>query len=78
MNSRERLLTAFNHKIPDRIPWSGLITDYFINSYKNKYGEINPADFLKEVGADVVNWVGMKAKSKIIVKIYSIRGRFSE
>ncbi|MHB8280293.1 MAG: hypothetical protein ACYDIA_21965 [Candidatus Humimicrobiaceae bacterium] len=49
MNSRERLLTAFNHKIPDRIPWSGLITDYFINSYKKKYGEINPADFLKKV-----------------------------
>jgi hypothetical protein len=67
MNSRERLLTAFNHGIPDRIPWSGLITDYFINSYKNKYGETNPADFLKEAGADVVNWVGMKAKSKGVV-----------
>ena len=71
MNSRERLLTAFNHKIPDRIPWSGLITDYFINSYKNKYGEISPTDFLKEVGADVVNWIGMKAKSKgVVVQTY--------
>jgi hypothetical protein len=72
MNSRERLLAAFNHGIPDRVPWSGLITDYFINSYKNNYGDTNPADFLKEVGADVVNWVGMKAKSKgVVVQTYA-------
>lgn len=64
MNSRERLLAVLNHKIPDKVPWSGLITNYFINSHKSEYGEISPADFLKKMGADVFNWLGIEARSE--------------
>jgi len=71
MDSRERLLTVLDHKIPDRVPWSGLITDYFLNFHKSKLGDISASDFLKEVGADIFNWLGMKAKSPgVEVKTY--------
>jgi hypothetical protein len=63
MDSRERLLVTLNHKIPDRLPWSGLITDYFMNFHKNELGDISTIDFLKKAGADVFNWLGMSAKS---------------
>lgn len=72
MNSRERLLTAFNHRIPDRIPWSGLVTDYFMNSHRDRYGQISSSDFLKLAGADVFNWLGMEAYSEnVTVETYS-------
>ncbi|MHB1334428.1 MAG: uroporphyrinogen decarboxylase family protein [Candidatus Humimicrobiaceae bacterium] len=63
MNSRERLLTVFDHKIPDKVPWSGLVNDYFLNFHKGELGDMNASDFLKEAGADIFNWLGMKAKS---------------
>jgi len=63
MNSRERLLTVLGHKIPDRVPWSGLVNDYFINFNKDELGDITACDFLKEAGADIFNWLGMEAKS---------------
>ncbi len=63
MDSRERLLTVLDHKIPDRVPWSGVITEYFLNFHKSELGDISAPDFLKEVGADIFNWLGMEAKS---------------
>lgn len=63
MDSRERLLAVLEHKIPDRVPWSGLITDYFLNFHKSELGDISSTNFLKEAGADIFNWLGMKAKS---------------
>ena len=63
MNSRERLLSALAHKIPDRVPWSGLVNDYFLNFHKSELGDMTAPDFLKEAGADLFNWLGMEAKS---------------
>src|SRR5680860_59010 len=63
MNSRERLLSALAHKIPDRVPWSGLVNDYFLNFHKSELGNMTAPDFLKEAGADLFNWLGMEAKS---------------
>ncbi len=75
MNSRERLMAALNHKIPDRVPWSGLITDYFINFHRGVLGDMSTSDFLKEVGADVFNWLGMEARSPgIEVQTYNDSG----
>ncbi|MES0340960.1 MAG: uroporphyrinogen decarboxylase family protein [Candidatus Humimicrobiaceae bacterium] len=73
MDPRERLLAVLNHKIPDRIPWSGLITDYFINFHKNELGGMSTTDFLEEAGADVFNWLGMEARSPG-VEIQTYRG----
>lgn len=78
MNSRERLLAALGHKIPDRVPWSGLVNDYFINFHKSELGDMKASDFLKEAGADIFNWLGMEAKSPgIEVQTYN-RGRLVE
>jgi len=75
MNSRERLMAAFDHKIPDRVPWSGLITDYFINFHKSELGDMDTSDFLKEAGADIFNWLGMEARSPgVEVQTYNESG----
>lgn len=75
MDSKERLLTALDHKIPDRVPWSGLITDYFLNFHKSELGDMSASDFLKEAGADIFNWVGMEAKSPgVEVQTYNSTG----
>ena len=75
MNSRERLMAAFDHKIPDRVPWSGLITDYFINFHKCELGDTSTSDFLKEAGADIFNWLGMEARSPgVEVQTYNESG----
>ncbi len=75
MNSRERLLAALDHKIPDRVPWSGLITDYFINFHKSELGDMSASDFLKEAGADIFNWLGTEAKSPgVEVQTYNSSG----
>ena len=63
MNSRERLLAVFGHKIPDTVPWSGLVNNYFMNFHKGELGNMTASDFLKEAGADIFNWLGMEAKS---------------
>ena len=63
MNSRERLMAVFGHKIPDRVPWSGLVNDYFLNFHKNELGNLSAPDFLKGAGADIFNWLGLEAKS---------------
>ena len=71
MTSRERLLTTLNHKIPDRLPWSGLVNSYFLKAQKNKYYNMSSSDFLKEIGADVFDWVGLESKNKnILIETY--------
>lgn len=71
MTSRERLLTTLNHKIADRVPWSALVNNYFLEAQEDKYKKMSPAGFLKEMGADLFDWVGLEAKSKgVVVKTY--------
>lgn len=71
MTSRERLLITLNHKTPDKIPWSGLINNYFIKSQKNNYYNMSSSEFLKEMGADLFDWVGFEPKNKnILIKTF--------
>lgn len=71
MTSRERLLTTLKHKVPDRVPWSALVNNYFLESQGNKYSKMNSVSFLKEMRADLFDWVGLEAKSKnVVVKTY--------
>ena len=78
MNSRERLMTVLNHQIPDKVPWSGLITDYFINFHTNELGEISALNFLKEMGADVFNWLGIEARSHGVEVQTYVNGALTE
>ena len=48
-NSRERLLAVLKHKVPDQIPWSSLITKYFLVSQEEGYKKMDPVDFLLEI-----------------------------
>ncbi len=64
MNSKERLIAALSNKTPDQVPWSNLITKYFLFSQKKKYRDLEPVDFLMEIGADATPWIGSKTKSK--------------
>lgn len=71
MTSRERLLATLEHKVPDRVPWSALVNNYFLESQGNKYSKMNSVSFLKEMRADLFDWVGLEAKSKnVVVKTY--------
>ena len=67
MTSRERLLAALQHEIPDRVPWSALINNYFLEAQEKKYRSMSATDFLQEMKADLFDWVGLEAKSKDVV-----------
>jgi len=54
MNSKERLISVFRRKRPDRIPWAPLIDGYFLSSLKEKKIEMNTVEVLKYIGADVL------------------------
>ena len=58
MNSKERLLTTLKHKIPDRIPWTLVISRYFLNKLEDRLANLDIIGFLSEVGADGINWIG--------------------
>jgi uroporphyrinogen decarboxylase len=57
MNGRERLLTAFQHGIPDRVPVSFFVQDYFVKAVTGR-DEIDPvADVVRldrELGMDIM------------------------
>ncbi len=57
MNGRERLLTAFQHGIPDRVPVSFFIQDYFVKAVTGR-DDIDPvADVVRldrELGMDIM------------------------
>ncbi len=75
MNSKERLIAALTNKIPDQVPWSNLITKYFLLAQKKKYRDMEPIDFLMEIGADATPWIGSKTKSKNVRVITYIDGK---
>jgi len=52
MNGRERLLAAFRHEVPDRVPVSFFIQDYFVKALL-KRDEIDPVDDVVEVCRDL-------------------------
>lgn len=54
MNSKERLLSVFRRKKPDRIPWTPLIDGYFLSSLKEKKIEMNAVEVLRYIGADIL------------------------
>ncbi|MGE5529803.1 MAG: uroporphyrinogen decarboxylase family protein [Patescibacteria group bacterium] len=51
MNSRERLLSVFQGRTPDRIPWAPLIDGYYLSSLPHP---TNPVDAVREFGGDVL------------------------
>jgi len=54
MNSRERLLTAINREIPDRLPvTSHFVMPYFLNNYM---GGISENEFWDATGMDPILW----------------------
>ena len=59
MTARERLLTTLGHNIPDRLPWSALVNDFFLEAQDSRYRKMTPGAFLKEMGADLFDWVGL-------------------
>ena len=52
MNSRERLLAAFRHEIPDRVPVSFFIQDYFVKALLGR-DQIDPVDDVVRVCRDL-------------------------
>ena len=75
MNSKQRLLTTLNHKISDRVPWSALVNNYFLDVQEDKYKGANPIDFLKEVGSDVTSWLGFRTVGKNVKVETYVDGR---
>ncbi len=75
MNSKERLIAALSNITPDQVPWTNLITKYFLLSQKKKYRDLEPVDFLMEIGADATPWIGSKTKSKNVRVITYIDGK---
>ncbi|MHB0859350.1 MAG: uroporphyrinogen decarboxylase family protein [Anaerolineae bacterium] len=55
MQSRERLLAALRHRPVDHIPWTGLITNFYLRSLPPALGLRSPKDVLQCVGADVLD-----------------------
>jgi hypothetical protein len=57
MNGRERLLAAFRHEVPDRVPVSFFIQDYFVKALTGK-DEIDPVDDVvavdRSLGLDIM------------------------
>ena len=76
MTSRERLLTTLRHNIPDRLPWSALVNNYFLEAQEGKYNKMGPGAFLKEIGADLFDWVGLEASNKDVVVETHIDGKY--
>lgn len=71
MTSKERLLKTLKHEIPDKIPWALLVNNFFLEGQKDKYKKMSSEEFVKEVGGDLFNFIGFKAKSKdIIIKTF--------
>jgi len=54
MTSKERLLTVFRGKKPDRIPWAPLIDGYFTISLKKKGIDMSVVEALRYIGADIL------------------------
>lgn len=54
MNSKERLISVFRRKKPDRIPWAPLIDGYFLSSLKEKNIEMNSIELLRNIRADIL------------------------
>ena len=52
MNGRERLLAAFRHEIPDRVPVSFFIQDYFVKALLG-LDQIDPVDDVVRVCRDL-------------------------
>ena len=75
MNSRERLLTVLRNESPDQVPWSSLITKYFLTSQEEKYRKMDPVDFLLEIGADATPWISFKTKSKNVNVTTYVNGK---
>ena len=75
MNSTQRLLTALRHKIPDRVPWSALVNNYFLDVQEKKYKTMDMTSFLKYVGADVFTWLGFNSVGKNVKVETYINGR---
>lgn len=75
MNSRERLLAVLRNEPPDQIPWSSLITKYFLVSQEEKYKKMCSEDFLLEIGADATPWISFKTKSKNVNVTTYINGK---
>ena len=75
MNSKERLIAALSNKIPDQVPWSNLITKYFLLSQKKQYRDMEPVDFLMKIGADATPGIGNKTKSKNVKVVTYIDGK---
>jgi hypothetical protein len=59
MKSHDRLLSALKFDKTDRVPWTALVTEYYLNSLPESLKLYNSFDLLKRVGADPVelsNW----------------------
>ena len=54
MNSKERLISVFRRKKPDRVPWAPLIDGYFLSSLKEKNLEMNSIELLRHIRADIL------------------------
>jgi len=63
VKSRQRLLAALRHEPVDRLPWTALITDYYLRSLPASMGLTSPSDVLRFVGADImdIGWTGLVA-----------------
>ncbi len=52
MNGRDRLLAAFRHEVPDRVPVSFFVQDYFVKALTGR-DEIDPVDDVVAVDRDL-------------------------
>lgn len=70
MKSRQRLLAALRHEPVDRVPWTALITDYYLQSLPESLGLLTPNDILKYVGADIldIGWSGLLETGRSALK----------